>query len=129
MVAERLACLARNDGFERLALRVIPTLVDDDLALAVSLRDLTGKFANQCPVQVCKWRVVEMSFHDGADIGEITIAMCRGLIELAAATYRTIAVVIGMTLEFPLVGHCVPPLRTGVENSTSEYRGSLSVGL
>jgi hypothetical protein len=62
-----------------------------------------GEFANQCPIQACERRVIEMAIDNVADVGEVTIAMCRRFVELTAAAHGTIAVVVGMALEFPLV--------------------------
>lgn len=105
MIAEGLARLARDDCLESTTLSVVRSLVDHHLALAVSLRNLAGEFADQRPIQARERRVVEMPFDDAADVGELTIAMCRRLVELTAAAHRTIAVVVGMALEFPLVRH------------------------
>jgi hypothetical protein len=105
MIAKGLARFARDDCFQGLTLSVVRSLVDNDLALAVSLRDLTGEYAKQRPIQAHEWCVVEMACDDGADIGEMTVTVCRGLVELTAATHGTIAVVVGMTHEFPLVRH------------------------
>src|SRR5712691_9769040 len=105
MIAEGFARLARDDRFESDALRVVRTLIDHDLALTVSLRDLPGEYAKQRPLQARERRVVEVAFDDSPDIGELTVAMCRGLIELTAAAHGTIAVVVGMAHEFPLVSH------------------------
>ena len=105
MIAERFARLARDDRFKRSTLSVIRSLVDHNLALTVSLRDLIGEYAKQRPIQARERRVVEMPFDNGADVGELTIAMCRGLVELTAAANGTIAIVVGMAHEFPLVSH------------------------
>src|SRR5437899_10389081 len=105
MIAEGFARLARDDCLESPTLSVVRSLVDHDLALTVSLRDLAGEFAKQRPIQARERRVVEMAFENGDDVCELTIAMCRRLVELTAAAHRTIAVVVGMALEFPLVRH------------------------
>src|SRR5687767_14206919 len=99
MIAGGFARLARDDCFESLALSLVRALVDHDLTLTVSLRDLTGEYAKQRPIQARERRVVEMAFDDGANVGELAIAMCRGLVELTSAAHRTIAVVVGLTFK------------------------------
>ena len=47
----------------------------------------------------------------GRTLSKQTISVCRGLVELTAATHRTIAVVVGMALEFPIVRHVFGPPR------------------
>jgi hypothetical protein len=105
MIAEGFARLPRDDRFKSDPLSVVRPLVDHNLAPAVSLRDLTREYAKQRPIQARERRVVEMAFDNGADVSEVTIAMCRGLIELTSAANGTIAIIVGMTLEFPLVRH------------------------
>ncbi len=105
MIAEGFARLARDDRFESHTLSVVRSLVDHNLALTVSVRDLVGENAKQRPIQARKRCVVEMAFDNGANVGELTIAMCRGFVELTAAAHGTIAVVVGMALELPLVRH------------------------
>ncbi len=105
MIAEGFARLARYDRFEGHPLSGVRSLIDHDLALSVSIRNLTGELAKQRPVQARKRSVIEMAFDDGADVGEMTITMCRGFVELASAAHGTITVVIGMAHEFPLVRH------------------------
>jgi hypothetical protein len=109
MIAEGFARLARYDRFEGHTLSSVRSLVDHDLALSVSIRDLTGKLAKQRPVQARKRCVVEMAFEDGADVGELTITMSRGFVELTTATHGAIAVIVGMALEFPIVRHLASP--------------------
>ena len=99
MIAEGFARLARDDCLESPTLSVVRSLVDHDLALTVSLRDLAGECAKQRPIQARERRVVEMAFDNGADVGELTIAMCRRLVELTAAAHRTIAVIVRFALE------------------------------
>ena len=53
MIAEGFARLARDDCLESPTLSVVRSLVDHDLALTVSLRDLAGEFAKQRPIQAC----------------------------------------------------------------------------
>jgi ribosomal protein S7 len=105
MIAEGFARLARDDRFKSNPLSVVRSLVDHNLAPTVSVRDLIGEFAKQRPVQARERRVVEMALDNRADVGEVTIAMCRGLVELTTAAHGTIAVVVGMAHEFPLVRH------------------------
>jgi len=105
MIAEGFARLPRDYRFKSNALSVVRSLVDHNLALTVSLCNLAEEYAKQRPIQACERRVVEMAFDNGADVGELTIAMCRGLVELTAAAHGTIAVVVGMAHEFPLVRH------------------------
>ncbi len=105
MIAEGFARLARDDRFKSNPLSVVRSLVDHNLALSVSLRNLIGENAKQRSIQARERRVVEMAFDNGADVGELTIAMCRWLVELSAAAHGTIAVVVGMAHEFPLVRH------------------------
>ena len=109
MVAEWRACPTRYERFERVPLSLVRPLVDNDLALAVSLFDLARKFAKQRPLQVRQRRAIEMTFNDSADVSKQTISVCRGLVELTAATHRTIAVVVGMALEFLIVRHVFGP--------------------
>jgi hypothetical protein len=90
----------------------IRSLVNYDLALTVSVRDLAGEYAKQCPIQTCKRRIVKMPFDDGADVGELTITMCRGLVELTAAAHGTIAVIIRFALKYPLIRHLNAPSLT-----------------
>ena len=54
---------------------LIGTLVDNDLALAISLRDFAGPFVKPRPVQARERRVVEVTFNDVADEGRLTIAI------------------------------------------------------
>jgi hypothetical protein len=68
-VAQGSACLARDDCFKRDALRLIRALVDDDLALAISLRDFTRPLVEPCPVQAGERRIVEMACDDITDEG------------------------------------------------------------
>jgi hypothetical protein len=105
MIAEGLACFPRDDRFKSNALSVVRSLVDHNLAPTFSLRDLIGEYAKQCPIQARERRVIEMALDNGADVSELTIAMCRWLVELTAAANGTIAVVVGMAHEFPLVRH------------------------
>ncbi len=105
MIAEGFARPARDDSFKSDPLSVVRSLVYHNLALTVSLRDLAEENAKQRPIQARERRVVEMAFDNGADVRELTIAMCRGLVELTAAAHGTIAVIVGMAHEFPLVRH------------------------
>ena len=79
------------------------------LDLAGGTGDLARKFAKQRPIQVRQRRTIEVTFNDSADVSKQTISVCRGLIELTSATHRTIAVVIGMALEFPIISHVFGP--------------------
>ena len=105
MIAEGFACLARDNRFKSNALSVVCSLIYHNLSLAVSVRDLIGEFAKQRPIQARERRVIEMALNNRADVGEMTIAMCRGLIKLTAAADGTITTVVGMAHEFPLVRH------------------------
>jgi hypothetical protein len=87
MVAERRACPTRYYRFERVPLSLICALVDNDLALAVSLLDLARKFAKQRPIQVRQRRSIEVTSNDSADVSKQTISVCRGLIELTSAAH------------------------------------------
>ncbi len=80
-------------------MRVIGTLVDDDLALAVSLREFTGPLVKPRPIQACERRIVEMAFNDVADEGRLTIAMGARQIELATAIHGAIAVIVSFAFE------------------------------
>ena len=46
-----------------------------------------------------------MTVDDSAGVGEMTITMRRRFVELTATTDRTIAVIVRMALEFPLIRH------------------------
>ena len=69
------ACLARDNRFESNPLSLVRTLVDNDLALAVSLRGLTRPHVKARPVQARERRIVEMAFNDVTDEGRLTIAV------------------------------------------------------
>jgi hypothetical protein len=105
MIAEGHARLARDDRFKSTPLSIVRSLVDHNLALTAALRDLIGEYANKRPMQARERRVIEMALDNGADVGKVTIAMCRGLVELTAAAHGTIAIVVGMAHEFPIVRH------------------------
>ena len=92
MIAERHACLTRDNRFKSKPLSLVRPLVDNDLALAVALRYLSGKYAEQRPIQTRERSVVEMTLNDGTDVGEVTIPVCRGLVELTTAAHGTITV-------------------------------------
>jgi hypothetical protein len=131
MIAEGFARLPRDDRFKCNALSVIRSLIDHNLALTVSLRDLIGEFAKQCPIQAREWRVIEMALDNGANVSEMTIAMCGGLVELTAAANGTIAIVVGMAHEFPPVRHFgnLPrlSLRFGMEYEQMTVYGLLRI--
>ncbi len=127
MIAEGFARLARDDRFKSNPLSVVRALVDHNLALGVSLRHLIGEYAKQRPIQARERRVVEMAFDNGAGVGELTIAMCRGLVELTATAHGTIAVVVGMAHEFPLVRHFGNLPRSSLRFGT-EYEHSSALG-
>ena len=60
----------------------------------------------------CERRAIEMAFDDGARIGGLAIAVRAGQVELAAAVYGAITVIVRFALENPLIGHIeVPPIR------------------
>jgi hypothetical protein len=105
MIAQRHAFLARDNRFERNSLSLVRPLVNYYLALTVSLFDLVWEYANQCPIQACEWCVFLMTFNNRADVGEITISMSRGFVELTTAAHGTIAIVIGFALEQPFISH------------------------
>jgi hypothetical protein len=50
-----------------------------------------------------------MTFNDSANVGKLTISVRGWLVELTSAAHRTIAVVVGMALELPIVRHLVNP--------------------
>ena len=87
MVAEWPACLTRYNRFESDPLGLVRPLVDNDLALAVSFLDLGGEYAEQRPIQARQRRAIEMTCNDGADIGKLTISVCRRLVELTPAAH------------------------------------------
>jgi hypothetical protein len=99
MIAEGRACLARDNRFKRDPLSFVRTLVDNDLALAVSLRDLTGPLVKRRPIQARERRIIEMAFNDVADEGRLTKAVCARQVELAAAVRSAITVIISFALE------------------------------
>ena len=66
-IAQGFAGLARDNRFKRGPLSVVGPLVDNDLALAVSLRDFAGPLVKRRPVQARERRVVEMAFNEVAD--------------------------------------------------------------
>ncbi len=87
----------------------ICALVDNDLALAISVPDFGGPLVKSRPVQALKRRVVEVAFDDVADEGRLTIALGTRQVELAPAVYRTVAVSVGFALKYPLISHPVAP--------------------
>ena len=105
MIAEGFARSTRDDRSQSSSLSIVRSLVDDNLTLTVSLRDLIGEYAKQRPIQARKRRVVEMAFDNATDVREMTIAMCRGLVELTAAAHGTIAVIVCFALEKPSICH------------------------
>ncbi len=105
MIAQGFACAARDDRCKRNPLSCIRTLVDDDLAFALSLLDFARPFVQRRPIQPRERRTVEMAFDDVADEGRLAIAVGAGDVELAAAIHGAIAVVIGFALEKPCIAH------------------------
>ena len=98
-IAQGFACFARDNFFERNPLSFIRALIDNDLALAVSVRDFAGPFVEARPFQAGERGVVEMAFDDGADEGRLTIAVGARQVELTTTIHSAIAVVIGFALE------------------------------
>jgi hypothetical protein len=80
-------------------LSFVRTLVDEDLAFAVSILDLAGPLVKCRPVQSNERRIIEIAFDDVADKGRLTIAVGAGKIELTAAVDLAIAVVLSFALE------------------------------
>src|SRR5688572_23749026 len=74
-IAQWFACPAGDDSFKRDPLRFIRTLVDDDLAPAVSVLDFTRPLVQPRPVQACDRRLIEVALNDVADEGRLTIAV------------------------------------------------------
>lgn len=66
---------------------------------------LVWKQTNQRPVQSRQGSAIEMTVDDSAGVGKMTTAMCRGLVKLTPAANGTIAVVVRMVQEFPLIRH------------------------
>jgi len=89
----------------------IRTFVDNDLAFSVSVLDLARPLVQRRPFQPRERRIVEMARNDFADEGRLTIAVGTRQVELATAIHSAIAVVIGFTLEQPLITHLVDPPR------------------
>ena len=81
MIAQRHAFFAREYRFESNPLSLISPLINNYLAFSVSLRDLVREYAKKCPIQSREWRIIEMAFNDGTNVGEITIPVCRGFVE------------------------------------------------
>ena len=75
MIAEQLAFLARDNRFESNPLSLVCPLVNNYLALAVSLFDFVWEYTKQRPIQARERCVFEMTFNDSADVGEITISV------------------------------------------------------
>ena len=98
-IAQGFACLARDNRFQRDPLSVIRALVDDDLALAVSVRDFAGPLVKPRPIQARQRRIVEMALNDVADEGRLTLAMGARQIELATAIHGAITVIVGFAFE------------------------------
>ena len=63
-IAQWFAGLAWDDRFKRDPLSVIRTLVDNDLATAVSVLDFAGPLVQPRPVQASDGRIVEVAFND-----------------------------------------------------------------
>ena len=90
----------------------VRALVNNDLARAAPIGDLAGTFVKAGLLQARQRRAVEMAFDDGARIGGLAIAVRAGQVELAAAVYGAITVIVRFALENPLIGHIeVPPIR------------------
>ncbi len=102
-IAQWFACLARDNSFKCDPLSFIRTFVDNNLAFAISLRDFARPLVQPCPIQPCDWRIVEMTCNDVTDEGRLTIAMGARQIELASTIHSAIAIVVGFTLEQPLI--------------------------
>ena len=98
-IAEGRASLARDNRFERDPLSVIRTLVDNDLTLAIPLRDFSGPLVEPRPIQARERRIVEMALDDVADEGRLTLAMGARQIELATAIHGAITVIVGFAFE------------------------------
>ncbi len=123
MIAEGHTSLARDNRFERSSLNFIRSLIYNDLAFAVPLFDFAKKYTHQGPIQARQRRAVEMAFNDSTDIGKLTISVCGWLVELTSAAHGTIAVVVGMALEFPIVRHLMnPPGCVGNNKGTKDMQ-------
>ncbi len=111
-ITQRHASPTRDDRIHGVALGFVRALVNNDLARAAPIGDLAGPFVKAGPLQARQRRAVEMAFDDGARIGGLTIAVRAGQVELAAAVYGAITVIVRFALENPLIGHIeVPPIR------------------
>jgi hypothetical protein len=80
-------------------LSFIRTLVNNDLAPAVSVFDFAGPLVQRRPVQACKRRIVEMALNDGADEGRLTIAVGTRQVELATTIHGATTVIVSLALE------------------------------
>jgi hypothetical protein len=93
-------------------LSFVSTLVDNDLAFAISILDFARPLVKSRPVQAHERRTVEMAFDDVADKGRLTIAIGAGKIELTTAVDLAIAIVVSFALEQPLISHFNTSLST-----------------
>lgn len=104
-IAQRDARLARNNRFESDPLPFIRTLVDHDLALAVSIFDLAGPLVKARPLEAREQRIVEVAFNNVANEGRLTIAVCTGQVELTTTIHSAITVIIRFALEDSSIRH------------------------
>jgi hypothetical protein len=75
------------------------TLIDNDLALAISVLDFAGPLVKPRPVQACDRRIIEMARNNVADKGRLTIAVGTRQVELATTIHGAIAVVVSLAFE------------------------------
>ena len=110
MIAGHASFRTSVTGQPRGPLCGIGALVDDDLALAVAIGDFTRPFVYRRPFQPHERCIVEMALDNIAHEGRLTIAVCTGKVELAAAIHGAITVIVGFALEDPSIGHFRHPL-------------------
>ena len=87
----------------------IRTLVDNNLAFAISLRDFARPLVQPGPIQPRDWRIVKMTFNEVTDLGKMTIAVGARYIVLAAAIHSAMTVIASFALEQPFISHFVDP--------------------
>src|SRR5262245_12283992 len=88
---EGLGLLAGEDGAQRLALRLVGPLVDDQQGLAVAFMDRSRPLHHADGLQPVQLHVAEMAFLDGEAADGLAEAVRRRRIELAPAAIGAVA--------------------------------------
>ena len=104
----------------------IRTFIDNNLALAISLRDFARILVKSGAIRPRKRRIVEMTFNDITGVGKLTIAVGARNIVLAAAIHSAVAVVIGFALEQPLITRFTDPPSNRIGCASRKVRVGLT---